>query len=194
MGWGCDSRSRVFSCMCKVLSSVPSTGKKKKKTKPVILTTQEAEIRRISVWSQPQANSSQEGWPVAQAVKTSCLASVRPWVQIPVLPKKHWWNLLRDDVRWLNKLWFFLSFFFFPTAVFQSDRWPCQAVWTVLSRNDLLLWQTLFYFFFSNKDSKMDVFWWCSCQGGRNVYSSLSWSVWWLQHKTWIIIFSVSFS
>lgn len=62
-------------------------------------------------------------------------------------------------------------------AVFQSDRWPSQAVGAVLSRNDLLLWQALFYILLSNQDPKMDVFWWCSCQGGRNM--SGSWSIWW---------------
>lgn len=70
-------------------------------------------------------------------------------------------------------MWLSFPFSFFPTAVFQSDRWPGQAVWTVLSRNDLLLWQTLFYILFPNKDPQMDVFWWCSCQGGRNIQTLL---------------------
>jgi hypothetical protein len=51
---------------------------------PVILATQEAEIRRIMVQSQPQANSL--GAPISK-INITFLASVRPCVQIPLLPK-----------------------------------------------------------------------------------------------------------
>jgi hypothetical protein len=52
---------------------------------PVILTTQEAEIRRITVRSQPgqidlisKELITKRAGGVAQAVKSTCLASVRP--------------------------------------------------------------------------------------------------------------------
>lgn len=100
-------------------------------------------------------------------------------------------------------MWLFFSFSFFPTAVFQSDRWPGQAVWTVLSRNDLLLRQTLFYILFPNKDPQMDVLWWCSRQGGRNIQVLLDvfgewnkklWTLTCLQCFIFIILMSVCLS
>jgi hypothetical protein len=65
---------------------------------PVILATQEADIRRTTVQSQPQANSSwdpvlkipitNKGWWSGSSGKSAYLASVRPWAQTPILQKK----------------------------------------------------------------------------------------------------------
>jgi hypothetical protein len=62
---------------------------------PVILVTQEAEIRRIRVRSQSRANSlwdpspknpspKKEAGRVAQVVKSACLTSLKPWVRTKI--------------------------------------------------------------------------------------------------------------
>jgi hypothetical protein len=65
---------------------------------PVILATQEAEIRRIMAQSQPgqivcrdpilKIPITKKDCVVAQVVERTCLKSTRPSVQTPVLPKK----------------------------------------------------------------------------------------------------------
>jgi hypothetical protein len=79
----------------------------------IILTTQEAETRRIRVWSQPQANSmwdpilkkliTWKGWWIDLSSKSASLASVMPWVQTPVLPKnkqmkRNFWYIIFSSV------------------------------------------------------------------------------------------------
>jgi hypothetical protein len=60
---------------------------------PAVLAVQEAEIRRITVQSQPWANSSRD--PISKKPFTKragrvaqAVVSVRPCVQTPVLPKR----------------------------------------------------------------------------------------------------------
>jgi hypothetical protein len=64
---------------------------------PVILAIQEAEIRKIVFWSQLRKivhetlswkNPLQKGWWNGSRNKDNCLASMRLWVQAPVLPKE----------------------------------------------------------------------------------------------------------
>jgi hypothetical protein len=56
---------------------------------PVILATQEAEIRRIMVWSQPRTNSSRDDFKKTHHVKGWLYDSRwRPWVQTLVLQNK----------------------------------------------------------------------------------------------------------
>jgi hypothetical protein len=56
--------------------------------RPVILATQEAEIRRIMVRSQTGQIVPETLFGKNSSQKSTCLAGVKPWVQIPVLPKK----------------------------------------------------------------------------------------------------------
>jgi hypothetical protein len=66
---------------------------------PIIIATQEAEIRRITVLNQPRTNSSWDriskspitkwGWWSGSSSRSACLASVRFWVQIPVPLEKN---------------------------------------------------------------------------------------------------------
>jgi hypothetical protein len=70
---------------------------------PVILATQEAEIKRIVIQSQPRQivreilsqrhPSQKKGWRSSSSSKSACLASMKPWVQTPVLPKKNCYGL-----------------------------------------------------------------------------------------------------
>jgi hypothetical protein len=82
---------------------------------PVILATQEAEVRRISVWGQPR----QVVWETLSQKKKknhekglvewlhACLASTGPQVQTPVPPKKKKFDsckgLAVGEVDWLQK-------------------------------------------------------------------------------------------
>jgi hypothetical protein len=65
---------------------------------PMILATQEAEVRRKVVRSHPWANGlwdpilknpiTKMVWCSRLNIKSACLASLRPWVQTPLLQKK----------------------------------------------------------------------------------------------------------
>jgi hypothetical protein len=114
---------------------------------PVILATWEAEIRRIAVWSQPQANglwdpiskipNSKKGWRSGSSNR----ASMRYWVQITVLPKKRRNHFLW--VRWaveilraqhwqlqlIYPIFLFLPSFFFFVVVFEMRPGMFRVVW-----------------------------------------------------------------
>jgi hypothetical protein len=65
---------------------------------PVTLASQKAEIRKIALWSQLRITSlwdpiskkptTKEGWWSGSSSKSTCLASVRPWVQTQCRKKK----------------------------------------------------------------------------------------------------------
>jgi hypothetical protein len=77
----------------------------------VALATQEAEIRKISAPSQPgqivpktlsrKIPTQKRAGGVAQEVKRACLANVKSWVQIQVLPKKKKKN---KSEKWIQYL------------------------------------------------------------------------------------------
>jgi hypothetical protein len=86
----------------------------------VILVTQEAEIWRIVVWSQPWANSLQD--PILRKPITKkgwlCGSRCRPWVQIPVPQTNKDWIQLTGKIRLchnvlicilLSLIWFMCS-------------------------------------------------------------------------------------
>jgi hypothetical protein len=87
----------------------------------MILATQEAEIRRIEVWSQPgQMVREIVSWKYPTQNRaggvakwwSACLASVRPYIQTPTLPSPQQKKTRFKSIQWFQCLGFIRDSFF----------------------------------------------------------------------------------
>jgi hypothetical protein len=84
-----------------------------KKLAMVACTCHSSDDRKLKIgslskptWPKSKAKPEHNGWRGGSSTKSACLASVKPWVQTPVLRKKKKVSVLIKLIVWLKGIYF----------------------------------------------------------------------------------------